>query len=250
MEDRILQYASFSESQKSEIEQSVDEFFLWHRTNEMPRYAEYIETLSAEIESEQFDQASILEHLKNVRKLGEESFQQSPIAKAAPFLKELSDQQVLEVEMHMIEKDKDFDEWLAERQKTGADAQRVQKIVKNIGRLGIKLNPEQAETIKAGVDNYKGGPRERFVVWNRWEAELLQLLQNRSQDEFENKVSSHLAQNQDQMRIESPDTHEHNQRNTAKLINDLLRSLTPQQKSTLLKKLRQTKKSLYTIASR
>ncbi len=250
MQDRILEYASFSESQKSEIERSVDAFFLWHRTNEVPRYAEYIAAISNEIESNQFDQTSILEHLKNIRKLSEESFQQSPIAKAAPFLKALTDQQVAEVAMHMKKKDEDFNEWYSERQQSSDDEERVQKIVKNIGRLGIKLNREQADRIKVGLNNYRGGPEERFAVWNKWEEELLDLLRNRLNDDFENRVSLHLAQYQDQMRLHSPENHEHNQINTARLINDLLRSLTLEQKATLLKKLRQTQKSLYTIASR
>jgi len=250
MQERILDYASFSPAQKSEIRQSVDTFFLWHRTNELPKYAAYLDQLGAEIEDNQFNQSSILEHLRAVRRMSQDSFARSPLARAAPFLKSLSDAQVLEIEARLKQKDDEFEQWYAERQKNDGDVKRVEKIVKNIGRLGIKLNQNQSAIIQSGLDNYRGGPEERFEVWNRWESELVGLLQQRTENVFEQAVSQHLSVYQNQMQLHSPDNHAHNQTNTANIINELLLSLTEQQKTTLLKRLDQASKSLIAIANR
>jgi len=250
MQNSILNYATFSKAQKSEIKQAVDDFFAWHRTSELPKYAQYLEQISKEIKENDFDQASVLDHLNRIRKLSQDSFKRSPVAIAAPFFKTLSDGQVLEIEARLKKRDEKFTEWYEERELTGGDAGRLKKIVKNVGRVGIKLNADQATIIQRGLDQYRGGPLERFEIWNRWEAELIALFQRRSDAEFEEEVTKHLQQYQNQMRLHSPDNHLHNQQVTASVIHELLVSLTPPQKATLLKKIYQIRKTLISIANR
>jgi len=250
MQNSILNYATFSKAQKSEIKQAVDEFFAWHRTSELPKYAQYLEQISNEIEQGDFDQAGVLDHLNQIRRMSQYSFKRSPVAKAAPFFKTISDKQVLEIEAHLKKKDEKFTEWYEERELTGGDAGRLKKIVKNVGRVGIKLNADQAKIIQQGLDQYRGGPLERFEIWNRWEAELIRLFHQRSEAEFEETVTQHLQQYQDQMLLHSPENHLHNQRVTADIITELLASLTPPQKATLLKKINKIRKTLISIANR
>lgn len=250
MQKSILNYATFTKTQKSEIKQAVDDFFAWHRTSELPKYADYLGQISNKIKESDFDQASVLDHLNRIRKMSQDSFKRSPVAIAAPFFKEISDEQVLEIEAHLKKRDEKFTEWYEERELTGGDAGRLKKIVKNVGRVGIKLNAEQAQIIQKGLDQYRGGPLERFEIWNRWEAELIRLFQRRSEAEFEETITQHLQQYQNQMQLHSPENHLHNQQVTARVIDELLVSLTPTQKATLLKKINQIRKTLISIANK
>ena len=248
MNERILAYASFTPEQESEIRRAVDDYFLWHRQNELPRYADFLSDISKKIDSGDYSKEQILIEIEKVRRLSKRGFMRSPVAGAASFLKTLSDAQVEEIAAHFKKKDQDFLDWYDERKNRGGDKARLNAIVKNTGRFGIKLNGQQKDIIRKGLGRYRGDPKTRFEIWNRWESEFLDLLRQRRQPGFEQAVTTHLAVYQDQARLHSPEQHLHNRNTSVDIILEVLDSMDAQQKQVLINKLLQTRGALLSIA--
>lgn len=248
MNERILAYASFTPEQKAEIRQTVDQYFHWHRQSELPKYAEFLGDLSRKIDSGDYSREQILADIEKARLLSRRGFMHSPMAGAAPFLKTLSDQQVEEIAAHFDRKNQDFLDWYDERRNQGGDKARLKAIVKNTGRFGIRLNQRQRQIIGEGLGRYRGDPKLRFEIWNRWEDRFLALLRQRHQPGFEQAVSAHVALYQDQARLHDPERHLHNRATSAEIILRVLESLDPEQKRELINKLLQTRSALLAIA--
>lgn len=246
---RILAMAEFSDAQKEEIQQAVDAYSVWHRQNELPRYAEFIGVLLHRVETGQFDQQIVMEDLETVRDFAKVGFLQSPFVQHADFMKGLDDRQVDQVAEHFEKRDEAFREWLEKHKKGGGNQRRLKSIVKNTRRFGINLSEEQQQIIAAGLKRYDNDPMERHLLWNRWEQEFIVLLQNREDPDFEVNLTQHLQQYQDQMRIHNPERDLHNRKVSAQIIHDVVDNLDARQKRILIAKLDETRRILLSMSS-
>ncbi len=246
---RLLAYAEFNDIQKQVIRQAVDDFFAWHRRNELPRYADFLGRIENQVRAGRVDQQLILDSMAQLRELAEAGFRHSPVTASAIFLRELDDQQVRQIEAHFAKQDKEFFEWLEQRKKEGSKDNRVKSIVKNLSRLGIYLNQSQQEIIAEGLGRYEGGPMERFEVWNRWEMKFIEMLEDRNEDGFEGRITAHLNAYQSQMRLAYPEREKRNRENSARIINRVIEDFDQQQMQAFTDKLAQARKTLLAIAA-
>ncbi len=249
LNNRILAMADFSEHQKEEIRKAVDEYAAWHRHNELPRYAEFIEELQVKVELGLLNYDVVLQDMETIRNFAKTGFLKSPFVQSTTFLKSLEDRQVVQVAEHFSRQDEEFLEWMEKRKGEGGNEKRLKSIVKNTRRFGITLNDEQKHIISQGLTQYDNDPMERHLLWNRWEKQLIEILEDRKQPEFDVKLTQHLRIYQDQMRIHNPQRDLHNRKVSAQMILDVVQNLDPQQKQVLLSQLEQTKKILLRISS-
>jgi len=246
---RILSMAEFTESQKAEIKQAVDEYALWHRRNELPRYAAFIDDLRNKVESNQIEFDVVMHNMEVVRDFAKTSFLQSPFVRSPDFMRNLDDSQVTQVEAHFDKQNEAFLERTEQYRSEDGMQKRLKRIVKNTRRFGINLNEEQKQIIDGGLRQYDNNPMERHLLWNRWEQEFIALLRQRNQPDFESKLTGHLRQYQDQMRIHSPERDLHNRKVSAQIIHDVVQNLDPKQRRILVAKLDETKRILLQISS-
>lgn len=249
LNSRILAMADFSDAQKEEIRKAVDDYAAWHRRNELPRYAEFIEELTLKVELGVLNHDVVLQDMETIRNFAKTGFLKSPFVQSTTFLKSLEDRQVAQVAEHFSRQDEEFLEWMEKRKSERGSEKRLNSIVKNTRRFGIKLNDEQQRIISQGLTQYDNDPMERHLLWSRWEQQLIEILEDRKRPEFEVKLTEHLRIYQDQMRIHNPQRDLHNRRVSAQMILDVVQNLDPQQKQTLLSQLEQTKKILLRISS-
>ncbi|MGI9318293.1 MAG: DUF6279 family lipoprotein [bacterium] len=241
--------AEFSEVQKAEIQSAVDEYATWHRRNELPRYAEFIAELQAKVESGHFDHQGVMQDMEVVRDFAKTGFLQSPFAQSAQFVKSLDDNQINQVAQHFDDQNKKSLAWIEKYEPEEGNKMRLKSIVKNTRRFGISLNEDQKLIIAEGLMQYDNDPMERHLLWNRWEEELIELLKNRGQSGFDSKLTSHLHQYQDQMRIHNPERDIHNRKVSAQIIYDVVHNLDPKQRQVLVAKLDETRRILLRISS-
>lgn len=249
LNNRILAMADFSDPQKEEIRKAVDDYAAWHRHNELPRYAEFIEELQVKVELDLLNYDAVLQDMETIRNFAKTSFLKSPFVQSTTFLKSLEDRQVVQVAEHFSRQDEEFLEWMEKRKSEGGNEKRLKSIVKNTRRFGITLNDEQKRIISQGLTQYDNDPMERHLLWNRWEQQLIEILEDRKRPEFDVKLTEHLQIYQDQMRIHNPQRDLHNRKVSAQMILDVVQNLDPQQKKVLLSQLEQTKKILLHISS-
>jgi len=247
--DRITAYASFNEVQKSQIRNSVDHYARWHRQTELPRYAAFLDQIIAALEAGTISNQLAFDYLLQGRELTEIGFRQSPFNQSSEFLRGLSDQQVDEIEAYFSLQDEKFFKWHEKRQRQGGESRMLKSIVRNIGRIGVKLNTEQKKIIEEGLAKYQGDSMTRYKIYNRWRSELVRLLRNRNQADFVEAVSVHISAYQDQLKIADPQRHLHNQQNSAQIIARVVDSLDPGQKKKLNNRIQQTRNTLIAMSA-
>ncbi len=247
--DRILAYASFTEAQKAQIKQSVDEYKQWHQQNELPRYITFLDEISNQISSANITTKTVLANFDKARGFAKTSFEHSPFYDSADFLKNLSNQQVDEIENHFSEQNEEFQKWYQEPLTSGDDA-RLKRIVQNTKRFaGINLNDEQQQIIRKGLAGIKGRPLQRHEIYNRWQAEFIETLQQRKESNFIAKIKGHLSIYQDQIRLADLEQYQHNQEIVVQLVTDIIVSLDNKQKQSLVDRLQQTRETLLSLSA-
>ena len=247
LNERILAYADFSATQEAEIRRAVDEYVAWHRQNELPRYAALLAEVTTQLESGDYDVDVVMASLEQVRAYSDHGYQMSPIVNAQDFLRDLSDEQVRQIAEKFRQREESFREWQAKRQREG-DAGRLEAIVKNVARLGVRLTEEQRFIIADGIKRYRWRPGERRRLWRRWETDFLTLLNRRHETGFTASVTQHLAGYQKLGRMADPERDAWNQRNTARIIRDVLVTLDDQQRGALIRRLTDTRRTLLAMA--
>ncbi len=248
--DRIIAYATFTEEQKAQIKQAVDEYTEWHKQNELPRYAKFLDNLSIQLSEGNMTYQMVLDNFKQAREFARAGFEHSPIYKHPRFFETLTDQQVKQIENHFFEQDKEFEKWYQQRQQDGADKARLERIIKNTKRIAdISLNENQQQVIKTGLEQIKSEPRERHEIYNKWQAEFIDLLYQRQKADFGETIVKHLAVYQDQIELKNPEQYQHSQQIAAQVIADVVSSLDGTQKQNLINRLNQTRETLLKIST-
>ncbi len=248
--DQITAYATFNEEQKDQIKQAVDEYKTWHQENELPRYATFLNQLSAQLNSGEITQQTVLDYFEQARSFAKTGFQHSPLYKHPEFFITLSDKQVEEIEQHFAQQDEEFNEWYQEREQEGGDEARFKRIVKNTKRIAdINLSQAQQKIIQNGLEQIKSEPLERHGIYNRWQAEFVEILKQRNNSDFINTIINHLGTYQDQIKIDNPEQYETNQKIAAETLSNVLNSLDERQKQSLLKRLNETQQTINKLAA-
>ena len=248
--DRITAFATFTEEQKQQIKQAVSEYKTWHQENELPRYSVFLNRLSTKLESGEITEQTVLDYFGQARNFAKTGFQHSPVYKHPEFFKALTDRQVEEIQNHFAEQDKEFDEWYQQRQEESGEDARLKRIVKNTKRIAdINLNETQQQIIQNGLEKIKSEPLERHEIYNRWQAEFVEILKQRSNPGFMDTVTKHLDTYQDQIKLDNPKQYENNQKIAANTLSLVLNSLDKAQKQALLKRLNETQQTIVKMAS-
>ena len=247
LNDRILSYAEFDSAQESTIRQAVDSYVDWHRRNELPRYADFADELDRKLQSGLYTEEDLLAGIRQLRELADHGFMNSPVINTPDFLRDLSDEQVEQVRLAFERREERFRERQQERIEKGPDAV-VEGIVRNIGRIGINLSNEQREIVARGLERYVWQPEKRRRQWRQWEQEFLDILEDRDSPGFMMRVKRHLAAYHTVPRRADPEADSWNQRNSARTLYELLRSLDPVQKRVLIKRLGETREVLLDIS--
>ena len=247
LNERILSYADFDPGQEQEIREAVDAYVTWHRRNELPRYADFIEDLRVKIESGKYSVDTILGDIRRLRSLSDRSFLNSPVVTAPEFLQGLSDAQVAQVGAAFERREARYRERRRERLEEGPDAA-LDRVVRTVGRAGIKLNPEQRAIVARGLERYRWQPERRRAQWRQWERAFLALLQNRHRPGSSDQIKQHLATYHEVPRNADPHNDAWNQRNSARIVYEILRSLDSSQKRLLVKRLGETRRVLLDIS--
>ncbi len=248
LNDRILAYAEFTKSQEAEIRRAVDDYVSWHRRSELPKYAHFLGEISAQLKTGEFDEDAVVARLEQARSYSDYGFERSPIVNAGDFLRNLSDAQVAQIAETFSDREASYRERRAERDREG-EAGRLNRLVKNIERLGVKLTGAQRLIIADGIKRYRWQPGERRRIWRSWEKDFLGLLARREQPGFTEDAATHLARYQKLARIADPARDAWNQRNTARTIHDVLRSFDDKQTEALVRRLSDTRRTLLAMSS-
>ena len=233
----LKDYVKFTRDQRLLVKEEISQLIDWHRSEELPQYAVQLEKLSKELKSgitvEQLE-----ESYNNLR----DSWQRiviKTLPAAVDIISNLNDEQVNDFFEMLIEKEGDD----AKEIKNSTNARTLKKreayvSKKIVGVIG-KLNEDQKSLIAQWVRGMK--PTKELSLGHaiQWRTRMQTVLAERHNERQLEKKLMVLFANPDQLR--SPSYRrviEKNKRLIMQLVFDLNQTLTSQQRSKLVKKIK------------
>ena len=233
----LKDYVKFTRDQRLLVKDEISQLIDWHRSEELPQYADQLEKLSKQLKSgitvEQLD-----ESYNNLR----DSWQRiviKTLPAAVDIISNLNDEQVNDFFEMLIEKEGDD----AKKIEKGTNARTLKKreayVSKKIVDVIGKLNEDQKSLIAQWALSMKPTKELSLAQAIQWRTRMQTVLAERhNKQQLENNLMVLFA-NPDQLRSASyRRVIEKNKRLIMQLLFDLNQTLTNQQRSKLVKKLK------------
>ena len=233
----LKDYVKFTRDQRLLVKDEISQLIDWHRSEELPQYADQLEKLSKELKSgitvEQLE-----ESYNNLR----DSWQRiviKTLPAAVDIISNLNDEQVNDFFEKLIEKEGDD----AKKIEKGTNARTLKKreayVSKKIVDVIGKLNEDQKSLIAQWALSMKPTKELSLAQAIQWRTRMQTVLAERhNEQQLENNLMVLFA-NPDQLRSASyRRVIEKNKRLIMQLLFDLNQTLTNQQRSKLVKKLK------------
>lgn len=233
----LKDYVKFTRDQRLLVKDEISQLIDWHRSEELPQYADQLEKLSKELKSgitvEQLE-----ESYNNLR----DSWQRiviKTLPAAVDIISNLNDEQVNDFFEMLIEKEGDD----AKKIEKGTNARTLKKreayVSKKIVDVIGKLNEDQKSLIAQWALSMKPTKELSLAQAIQWRTRMQPVLAERhNKQQLENNLMVLFA-NPDQLRSASyRRVIEKNKRLIMQLLFDLNQTLTNQQRSKLVKKLK------------
>ena len=233
----LKDYIKFNRDQRLLIKDEISQLIDWHRSDELPQYADQLEKLSIGLEN-----GMSVEKLEVSYNNLRDSWQRIVI-KALPaavnIISNLNDQQINDFFEMLIEKEvddaKDIERGTSARTVEEREAYVSEKIVNVIG----KLNKEQKALIAQWAQSTESTKKFSLVQAIQWRTRMQAAVAERHDEQQLEKNLMVLFANPDQLRsVSYRRVIEKNTRLVMQLLFDLNQSLTNQQRSRLIKKLK------------
>ena len=232
----LKDYVKFTRDQRLLVKDEISQLIDWHRSEELPQYADQLEKLSKELKSG-ITVGQLEEFSNNLR----DSWQRiviKTLPAAVDIISNLTDEQVNDFLKMLIEKEGDD----AKKIEKGTHVRTVKKreayVSKKIVDVIGKLNEDQKSLIAQWALSMKPTKELSLAQAIQWRTRMQTVLAERhNEQQLENNLMVLFA-NPDQLRSASyRRVIEKNKRLIMQLLFDLNQTLTNQQRSKLVKKL-------------
>ena len=232
----LKDYVKFTRDQRLLVKDEISQLIDWHRSEELPQYADQLEKLSKQLKS-----GITVEQLEASYNYLKDSWQRiviKTLPAAVDIISNLTDEQVNDFLKMLIEKEGDD----AKKIEKGTHVRTVKKreayVSKKIVDLIGKLNEDQKSLIAQWALSMKPTNELSLAQAIQWRTRMQTVLAERhNKQQLENNLMELFA-NPDQLRSASyRRVIEKNKRLIMQLLFDLNRTLTNQQRSKLIKKL-------------
>ena len=232
----LKDYVKFTRDQRLLVKDEISQLIDWHRSEELPQYADQLEKLSKELKSgitvEQLE-----ESYNNLR----DSWQRiviKTLPAAVDIISNLNDEQVNDFFEMLIEKEGDD----AKKIEKGTNARTLKKreayVSKKIVDVIGKLNEDQKSLIAQWALSMKPTQELSLAQAIQWRTRMQTVLAERHNEQQMEDNLMVLFANPEQLRSASyRRVIEKNKRLIMQLLFDLNQTLTKQQRSKLVKKL-------------
>jgi hypothetical protein len=232
----LKDYVKFNRDQRLLVKDEISQLLDWHRSDELPQYADQLEKLSIGLES-----GMTVEQLEESYNNLRDSWQRiviKTLPAAADIITNLNDQQINDFFEMLIEKEeedaKDIESGTSARTLEKRESYVSKKIVDVIG----KLNEEQNDLIAQWAGSMVPTKEFSLVQAIQWRTRMQAAIAERHDEQLLEKNLMVLFANPDQLRSASyRRVIEKNKRLIMQLLFDLNQTLTNQQRSKLVKKL-------------
>jgi hypothetical protein len=188
-------YLQMSDEQRAFFDERLDEHLLWHCSQELPRYRDWLASLQQMSRSEELDPQQMQARFDEARE-AIDAIARQITPTTIELLRDLDDAQVRQLEEALR---KDIDERRKEHLQPPVSEQiadRAERMEKRLATWYGRLTPAQKTRVRQWSEAL--GNQNQQWIDNRaqWHARLLQTLQTRDQADFPERISALMQQRQ------------------------------------------------------
>ncbi|MEZ5582893.1 MAG: DUF6279 family lipoprotein [Candidatus Competibacteraceae bacterium] len=232
----VESYMSLSDEQQQWLEQSLTQHLRWHRTTQLPTYAHWLQTLSTDWQ-DGLDMTELNAHQAIL-----EGYWQALVQQVTPDTAQLlalaSDEQIADLFETLEEKNREYYDEYAALPPQQLRPKYAQFATKEFARWLDQLTPEQQALITQWSERMELTADDRLRYRRQWQAGLQPLLKQRhDSDVFAAELGRFFQASGFNRPTHYQTKLEHNRAAFKELILNIDATLTPQQKSHLLKRL-------------
>ncbi len=239
MAKQVKNYATFSKSQQTVIDQNFATYHSWHRSTQLPAYSNFLNAVVDDLEQTRPTSLSTVDAwFTQINDFSAALRRCNPLNNAADFLQTLTDKQVREIadSLEKIEKKqaRDYSTESTEQRRY----QQQKSISKWIKRAGLKINDQQKKLIDKTLAQQINLRSQRMYLRKQWTDQFNLLLQKRDQPDFNTRIGIHIKSLSNMTRKNYPREWQSNTDLWAGFIAEFLSLQSAEQRSVLVKKLR------------
>ena len=190
--DRLIRwqaadYVDMNADQRAYLNAAVKQVLYWHRTEELPRYAAFLDTLPPQLADQ--PTAAELQSLSSQFEAYFEPLEDRALPVFAELMLSLDDEQVAELPEKLAASNRE----LAEDELTGTVGQHREQWAEEVRSISKRLVGRLTQEQKAVIATASARYQPEMVLWaeyrQRWQADLLKLLDQRDNpDAFKQRV--------------------------------------------------------------
>ena len=195
LEKRVRALVTLTREQNSSVQTISDDFHLWHRWYELPRYAALLADISNHLADNSATQETVDGWFASATEARRRLFLCSPTSESAQVMASLTDTQVDQINEELMSPDDDeFDDEFDDDDQNTEPHLRVRRY---LSLIGFRMQPDQLERLKDMFESTRAvrseGPDWR-TVRDEWNERFVALLEARDAPDFEQQLHTYLDQ--------------------------------------------------------
>ncbi len=193
MRGEFHKLGKFNDAQIDHFEKRVGTFHVWHRQEELPKYAALLNDIQASIKQRgQTSQDDIQRWMERAELFTQRARECHPVNFSYDLMQTLTDNQVNFIERRFAsERRKNFSKYL-ENTPDERRQKRVESVVKWAGRIGFDFNDTQIQLLDDAFANQISLRRQYYRLVDRWARDLFTIARDQSAANYEQRMEMQI----------------------------------------------------------
>lgn len=194
LRDRMLEMADFTEAQRSAFDQRLGTFHVWHRQQELPRYAALMDDIArGAAEPDTLTPAIIEAWFARAEHAMDRYAECHPVHFSIPVARSFSDTQIDTIASHLQQQRAEHQARRAARTPEQRLDMRVANARKWASRIGIQLSQAQLATLSEVFRRQNSLGEQYSGLRESWRNTLFEILRARNDVDFPERLAAHLT---------------------------------------------------------
>jgi len=222
----------FTKEQKSEFELRLQTYHLWHRRQQLPRYAALIDEIVSVVSEEgATTDIDIRRWFASVEGYSMAARSCHPINYSFNFMKSLTDKQVNYVEARFANEQRKNKERYNSRTREERLQRRFSFIVKWTGRAGFKFTDEQKTMLKTALREQISLRKQYWALSGQWNKDFFNLARKQQSPDYDPLMAKQLNKLWNLLEDNEKETWSANRQLWNQFFIDFVKTATPRQRS-------------------
>ncbi|MBU1722958.1 MAG: hypothetical protein KJ892_03775 [Gammaproteobacteria bacterium] len=236
----LKQMASFNADEQARIDGFGVQIQQWHQQQQLPKYTQVFQALATSLKTQDAvprdklaDFVDLLDGYPHFNEAREVNLHLATLAE------KLKEEQYAQIATRLREGVADQEEYLLAMSPQKLQRQQVKSMNNFAAFVGVELSQEQLALVERHVAGLPDQRNDMITTHRQWTEGLIALLAKRGQADFPAQFARHMLDDSDARRLQqyAPAAAQENRQRVLVMLEELLASLSAQQKATLAGKL-------------